>query len=126
MMSLPLNAALGLVMILTLCFSAVDADDVLSSPVGLAGYPFIQMIQNSTQNLAATTVLVVVPLISLAGSVIAEIATASRQLWSFARDGGVPFSGWTAKVGEQDRKNPLGNRLTICVSPGQHALGNST
>jgi len=97
-MSLPLNAALGLVMILTLCFSAVDADEVLSSPVGLAGYPFIQMIHDATQNLAATTAMVALPLISLTGSVIAEIATASRQLWSFARDGGVPFSAWTAKV----------------------------
>lgn len=107
-MSLPLNATLGLVMILTLCFSAADIDAILSSPVGLAGYPFIQMIHNSTQSLAATTGFVAVPLISLMGSVIAEIATASRQLWSFARDGGVPFSSWTAKVSKAARTPQVG------------------
>jgi amino acid transporter len=98
MMSLPLNATLGLVMILTLCFCTTDVDNVLLSPVGMAGYPFIQIFYNATQSLAATTVMVVIPLISLTGSVIAEIATASRQLWSFARDGGVPFSSYIAQV----------------------------
>lgn len=85
-------------MIITLCFCTPDIDGILSSPVGLSGYPFIQVFQNATSNLAATTVMVVIPMISLTGSVIAEIATASRQLWSFARDGGVPFSATIAQV----------------------------
>lgn len=97
-MSLPVNAALGFFMILTLCFCTTDVDQVMSSPAGLAGYPFIQIIHNATGSLATTTVMVVIPLVSLTGSVIAEIATASRQLWSFARDGGVPFSFWVARV----------------------------
>lgn len=29
---------------------------------------------------------------------ISEVATASRQLWAFARDQGVPFSDWLSKV----------------------------
>jgi amino acid transporter len=98
MMSLPLNATLGFIMILTLCFCTVDVDGVLSSPVGLTGYPFIQIFYNATHSLTATTVMVVIPMVSLTGSVIAEIATASRQLWSFARDGGVPFSSHIASV----------------------------
>jgi amino acid transporter len=96
--SLPLNASLGFIMIVTLCFCTVDVDAVLSSPVGMAGYPYIQIFYNTTQSLGATTIMVVIPLISLVGSVIAEIATGSRQLWSFARDGGVPFSGRVAQV----------------------------
>jgi amino acid transporter len=96
--SLPLNASLGFIMIVTLCICTVDLDDIFSSPVGSAGYPFIQIIHNATGNLAATTVLVAIPLISLTGSVIAETATASRQLWAFARDGGIPLSPVIAKV----------------------------
>lgn len=71
---------------------------MVSSPAGLAGYPFIEVVYRSTQSLAATTVMVVVAFISLTGSVIVEIATASRQLWAFARDGGIPLLAWLAKV----------------------------
>lgn len=85
-------------MILTLCFCTVDVDTVLSSPIGLAGFPFIQIFYDATQNLGATTVMVVIPLVSLVGSVTAETATASRQLWAFARDGGVPFAAEVARV----------------------------
>ena len=103
MTSLPLNAALGLCMILTLCFCTVDVESVMASPVGMAGYPFIQIFYDATGSLGATTMMVILPLISLTGSVIAEVATASRQLWSFARDGGVPFSSTVAKVGVAPR-----------------------
>jgi amino acid transporter len=96
MTALPLNAGLGFLMIITLSFCTMD--NVLESPVGLAGYPFLQTFYDATGSFAATSVLTVLPLISLTGSVIAEIATASRQLWSFARDGGVPFSIYVAKV----------------------------
>lgn len=37
-------------------------------------------------------------IIALICAVIAEIATASRQIWSFARDNGLPFSPFLAKV----------------------------
>ena len=98
MASLPVNATLGLIMLLTLCFCTTDTERVMASDVGLAGYPFIQIVYDATGSLGATTFLVVLPIISLTGSVVAEIATASRQLWSFARDGGVPFSGFIAHV----------------------------
>ena len=32
-------------------------------------------------------------------SAIGQLATASRMLWAFAREDGVPFSRWVAKVG---------------------------
>lgn len=43
-----------------------------------------------------TAVIVIV----FVAAVISEIATSSRQLWSFARDGGLPFSSVVAKVSE--------------------------
>ena len=37
-------------------------------------------------------------IITLVCAVIAEIATASRQIWSFARDKGLPFSDFLSAV----------------------------
>lgn len=42
--------------------------------------------------------MVAIIIIALVCAVIAEIATASRQVWSFARDGGLPFSPFLSKV----------------------------
>ncbi|ORX97502.1 amino acid permease-domain-containing protein [Clohesyomyces aquaticus] len=98
MTALPLNATLGLITIITLAFCTVNVDNVLSSPTGLMGFPFIEVFYEATGSLAGTTVMAVIPMISLFGSVVAEVATASRQIWAFARDGGVPFSSRLAKV----------------------------
>ncbi|KAF2729355.1 putative GABA permease [Polyplosphaeria fusca] len=98
MISLPLNAALGFIMIVTMCYCTIDVDAVLESDVGVAGYPYIQIFYEATKSKAAATIMTILPLISLTGSVTAEIATASRQLWSFSRDGGVPFSRYISAV----------------------------
>lgn len=36
--------------------------------------------------------------LSAAMNAMTNMQTASRQLWAFARDGGVPFKGWFSKV----------------------------
>jgi hypothetical protein len=48
--------------------------------------------------------LIIVP---LTGSVIACVATASRQTWAFARDNGVPFSATVSRVSAPLRHAPL-------------------
>jgi amino acid transporter len=70
---------------------------ILSAPTPFA---FINIIYNATGNYSATNVLVSILIITLTASCIAEIATASRQLWSFARDKGVPYSNFIVKVGD--------------------------
>lgn len=47
---------------------------------------------------AATNVMCALVVILLGFSCISEGATVSRQLWSFARDRGIPVSVWLAKV----------------------------
>lgn len=43
--------------------------------------------------------LMVVPIIlTFFSALINEVATASRQLWSFARDGGIPFASFLEPV----------------------------
>lgn len=95
MWSTYLNAFLGLIMAITLIFTMGDLDQIAKSPTG---YPFMQVFLNATGSRAGTTVMSLLILLPLVGSEIACIATASRQLWSFARDNGVPFAGTVRHV----------------------------
>jgi amino acid transporter len=56
------------------------------------------MFYNTTGSLTATNVITAIMIINLTASSIAVLATASRQLWAFARNGGVPFSQVIAPV----------------------------
>lgn len=90
-----LNSVLGFIMILTLCFCLGDAAAIVKTPTGL---PFIQIFFNTTQSYSATNVMCTVLIVTLTASAISEVATASRQLWAFARDNALPFSGVLIKV----------------------------
>jgi amino acid transporter len=89
------NGLMGLITVITLCFTLGNVHSILNTPTG---YPFIQVFFNSTQSYAATNVMTAIVIIVFISAVISEIATSSRQLWSFARDGGLPFSGFVSKV----------------------------
>ena len=92
-----LNAILGFIMVLTLCFTMGDATSILETDTL---FPFIQIFYNTTQSYAATNVMVTILIVTLTSSAISEVATASRQLWSFARDGGVPFAAFLQRVSQ--------------------------
>ena len=95
MWSVYLNCGMGFVMAVTMCFCLGDIDSILKTNTG---YPFIQVFFNATKSRAATNVMVTILIITLTSSAISVLATASRQLWSFARDKGLPFSDWLANV----------------------------
>ncbi|KAL4776113.1 amino acid/polyamine transporter I [Aspergillus nidulans var. acristatus] len=95
MSAVGVNAVLGFIMIITLCFTLGEVDNILESPTG---FPFIQIFYNTTQSYAATNTMTAILVITLTASTITEVATASRQLWSFARDKGLPFSDFFAYV----------------------------
>ncbi|KAL4970753.1 putative GABA permease [Aspergillus stella-maris] len=95
MAAVGVNAVLGFIMIITLCFTLGDVNNILESPTG---FPFIQIFYNTTQSYAATNTMTAILIITLTASTITEVATASRQLWSFARDKGLPFSSFFAYV----------------------------
>lgn len=79
----------------TFIFCLGDLNEVLSSPYG---EPCIAVFFNATQSYAGTTVMTVILVIMLTSACISEVATASRQLWSFARDRGLPGSDWLSRV----------------------------
>ena len=83
------NSILAFVAGITLIFCLGDADEVLFNP---AQVPFIMIFLNSTKSKAGTVVLTVPLILCFFAALINEVATASRQLWAFARDGGLPFS----------------------------------
>ena len=93
--SVLLNVTLVFVVIVTLCFCLGDATDVSASATG---YPFIQVFYNVTQSYAATNIMTAIMIIMLAACAVSEVAAASRQIWSFARDAGLPGHSWLSKV----------------------------
>ncbi|GKZ31599.1 hypothetical protein AbraIFM66950_000203 [Aspergillus brasiliensis] len=95
MSAVGVNGILGFIMIVTLCFTLGDVNNVLQSPTG---FPFIQIFYNTTRSYAAANTMTAILVITLTASTITEVATASRQLWSFARDQGLPFSSFFAYV----------------------------
>lgn len=90
-----LNAILGLVVVVTIIFTWGDMAEILSTPTA---YPFIQIFYNTTQSYVGTDIMTAILIITLTASCTAVTATASRQIWSFARDNGVPFSSVVARV----------------------------
>lgn len=79
----------------TLIFTLGDVESVLATPTF---QPFIQIFYNATQSYAATNTMVAIVIILLVSCCISEVATASRQIWSFARDRGLPGSAWLSRV----------------------------
>ncbi|KAJ9618854.1 hypothetical protein H2203_008670 [Taxawa tesnikishii (nom. ined.)] len=89
------NGALGFVMIVTFCMVVGDVESILSSPTG---YPFIQVFYNATGSYAGTSAMVSIMIIMLLFGCVTNFATSSRQMWAFARDQGLPFSSFIARV----------------------------
>lgn len=100
---------LGYLAVLTLCFTITDPSAILNTPTK---YPFIQLFYNITNSYVGTDIMVAIIVIALVCAVIAEIATASRQIWSFARDGGLPFSPFLSKVRMPSSAFPVSNQLS--------------
>lgn len=94
-LSTVLNATLGWIMIITLCFNIGDLTSAISSPTGFA---YIEVFYASTGSKAGATVMGVVVVIMNIFCNMSITTTASRQLFAFARDDGVPFSKWLAYV----------------------------
>lgn len=95
MWSVALNIVMGFIMAVTMIFTLGDLESVLATSTG---YPFIQVFYNTTKSLAATNVMTSIIIITLTSCCIGEVATASRQIWSFARDNGLPFSNFISHV----------------------------
>ncbi|UDD57211.1 hypothetical protein AFCA_004721 [Aspergillus flavus] len=93
--TLILNGATGFVMVVTYAFCVGNIDEVLESQTG---FPFIQVFLNSTGSVKAATGMTVVIMVMQFCAAISNVATTSRQVYAFARDQGLPFSGILCQV----------------------------
>ncbi|KAH0154613.1 amino acid transporter, partial [Aureobasidium melanogenum] len=90
------NYALGFVTVITLMFTlGGSVQSVLDTEFG-QGY--IQVFYNAVQSKAGASGLTAIVCILLFFTAINQVTTTSRQLFAFARDGGLPFSAFLGRV----------------------------
>lgn len=116
-----ISALSGFIMVLTFCFSVGDIESALSSPTG---QPYIQVFYNATNSRTGTTVLTVVIATMTLCNTINNVASASRQLYAFARDRGLPFASTLSYVSRLP-PNPNCCLLGANMSEGQTRLAHS-
>jgi len=89
-----INSGTGLIFLVSFLFAIPSVDDALNDPTG---YPFLYVFQLCLPP-AATNVLTVVTVMMLMVGNVSFTASCARQLWSFARDRGLPYSSWISKM----------------------------
>lgn len=98
--SFVVNMPPAIIILVTYVFCIGDIDKVLAAPTG---YPMVSVFQYSTGTPGGATGLTILMLILLIIIETSLIATTTRQTFAFARDNGMVFSKWLAKVNERFR-----------------------
>ncbi|EON68624.1 hypothetical protein W97_07882 [Coniosporium apollinis CBS 100218] len=107
-----LNGVMGFVAVITFCFCITDLDAALASSTG---YPFIEVFYAATNSKAAATGMVVIFILLIICAAISNLATASRQVFAFARDHGLPYPQVVSKVSKVGVEIPL-NAILISLT----------
>lgn len=93
--SIQLNGLIGFGILLATLFGLGNIDAVLNSPTG---YPYMQIFFQATGYFKGATAMASIVIALAFCATIGFVATSSRMIWSFARDRGLPFSGFLSKV----------------------------
>ncbi|MCJ1318976.1 hypothetical protein MMC15_004308 [Xylographa vitiligo] len=93
--SVILNGVLGFSMLLALLFCLGDLTDALATTTG---YPFIEIFYQATGSTAGASAMTAVIIVTFIFEVFGLLATASRMTWAFAREDGLPFSSYLARI----------------------------
>lgn len=94
MWTLILNGLTGFIMVITFAFCIGNLNDA-TSPKYV--YAYIDVFYNATNNKAGATVMACLIILMCLCSTISNVATASRQMFAFARDRGMPFSSFLCR-----------------------------
>ncbi|MCJ1391115.1 hypothetical protein MMC18_003977 [Xylographa bjoerkii] len=111
LISMGINGVLGFAMLLAVLFCMGDITQAVFS---VTGYPFIDIMVYGTGSVNGGTSLAAIMLSINVLSSTAVLATASRMLWAFARENGVPFSRFIARVDTRTRL-PLYSIGVTCI-----------
>jgi len=106
-----INGLVGFVMMITVLYCLGSFDKVVG---GDTGYPFIQVFVDSTKSVAGASVMAAVVLMLTWACATGIMTTASRMVWSFARDNGLPGSKFLSKVDNKTRI-PVRAVFVVCA-----------
>jgi amino acid transporter len=95
MLSVAINGSLGFSMLIAVLFCVGNLKDALNSPTG---YPFMEIFYQATNSPSGALAMCSIVLIIYCCALMGMLAASSRQLWSFARDRGVPGWRWWSQV----------------------------
>lgn len=91
-----INGGTGLIFLVSILFAIPSVDEALDDPTG---YPFFYMFKIAMPDTnVGTNILTVIAVWCLMVGNVSFTASCARQAWSFARDKGLPFSGWISKM----------------------------
>lgn len=93
-----LNGILGFGTLLSMLYVTPNIQAVLDSPTGLLGFPFMQVVLDSVGSYTGATIMISIVIAMFIFAIIAFLATASRIVFAFGRDKGLPFWQTMAKV----------------------------
>ena len=93
--SVVIGTVSGFLLCAALLFASPDMTRVLAAREGA----FLFIISSATGSQKVTAFLAIFPIICLILGTTSIMTTASRMVWAFARDGGLPFSSWTRSTG---------------------------
>ncbi|KAK4543607.1 hypothetical protein LTR36_005502 [Oleoguttula mirabilis] len=92
------NAPLTFILAITLCFNIGSVEAALDST-----HPVVWIFHNALHNVSATNAFTAVLLVLMAMIAVSNIATASRQMFAFARDSGLPYSKFLKRINPRHR-----------------------
>lgn len=95
MISIAINGVLGLGILLAALFCIGNVDNALNTPTK---FPYIEIFAQATKSNRSTTGMVVLIVVLMTFATTAIVTAASRMMWAFARDQGLPGSGFLSKV----------------------------
>lgn len=92
--SVLINGVFGFAALMAILFSLSDLENALLTPTG---YPFMYIFQSAAGIKGGTVMACTIVCLGTFGS-WALLATASRQIWAFSRDNGLPGSRFLSRV----------------------------
>ncbi|KAL2020056.1 hypothetical protein VTK56DRAFT_8959 [Thermocarpiscus australiensis] len=120
-----INGLLAFAMMIGLLFSITDLDGALAAS-NTVFYPFLEIFQTAVNSTAGAVAMACVILVMAVASSVGVYASASRMMWSFSRDRGLPLSGLLVKLTKNALPvNCILMTLTITVLLSLVALGSS-
>jgi choline transport protein len=90
------DGAVALAMMITILFCLGPLDGALTAPTN--GYPIIEVLYVATKSRAAATVIMSLIICCGVTALFNGLASTTRLTWAFARDHGLPFSGYFSYV----------------------------